>query len=265
MKKLYFCLLSIVYVLFFTSCEDPDSSPKALLNVILVDAPAKWDSVFVEVEGVDIDVLVEGRESQTQTFFLEYKSGNKRIKVSELVGGNALLIGRNELPIGQITNAKIILGENHSMFLDEKRYELKLSDPSENEISLPAAIVMEQGISYDLFLDLDLEKSIVQVSESPLTYDLNPYFSLIEGAGTGTLSGILKPLTLYPTLTITGEQGTFSTHLDASGRYYFRVPEGFYNVQINAKDGLYLDTAFSMDIVRRKDSVLNEITLKRAP
>ncbi|MDR7128499.1 hypothetical protein J2X69_000831 [Algoriphagus sp. 4150] len=265
MKKLYFYFIPIVSVLFFASCEDPDSSPKALLNVILVDAPAKWDSVFVEIEGVDIDILVGGREAQIRTFFLEYKSGNKRIKVSELVGGNQLLIGRSELPAGQITNAKIILGENHSMFLKDKRFELKLSDPSENEISLPTSITMEQGISYDLILDLDLEKSIIQVSESPLTYGLDPYFTLIEGVGSGKLSGVLKPLTLYPALTITGEKGTFSTHTDASGKYVFRVPEGFYNVQISAKDGLYLDTAFSMDIIRRKDSVLNEITLKRAP
>ncbi|MGX7835928.1 DUF4382 domain-containing protein, partial [Campylobacter fetus subsp. venerealis] len=84
---------------------------------------------------------------------------NKRIKVSELVGGKSLLLGRNELPLGQIINATIILGENHSMFIGEKRYDLELTDPDDKRVSLSTSIVLEQGISYDIILDIDLERS----------------------------------------------------------------------------------------------------------
>lgn len=265
MKKLHFYLLPIFCLLFFASCEDPDSSPRALLNLILVDSPAKWDSVFVEIEGVDIEVLVEGRETQSQTFFLEYKSGDKRIKISDLVGGNALLLGRSELPIGQIINATIILGDDHSMFLNEKKFVLELSDPSEDQISLSTSIDIEQGTSYDILLDLDLEKSIVQVSESPLTYGLDPTFTLIKGAGTGEISGIIKPLSLYPAIILTGEKGTFSTHTDASGKYSLRVPSGSYELYIDAKDDLYEDDTLSIDLVERMDTVLTEITLQKKP
>ncbi len=252
-------------MLIFSSCEDPDSSPKALLNLILVDSPAKWDSVFVEIEGVDIEVLVEGRETQSQTFFLEYKSGDKRVKVSELVGGNQLLLGRNELPTGQIISAKIILGDNHSMFLDEKNYVLALSDPTFNEINLTTSIDIEQGISYDIILDLDLEKSIKQVSESPLTYNLDPFFTLIKGTGTGQISGILKPLALYPAIYLSDGKDSVSTHVDASGNFNFQAPEGSYRIYFDAKDDLYLDTIFDIDVVAREVSVLKQITFKKKP
>lgn len=265
MKKLHFCLIPLISVLFLASCEDPDSSPRALLNVILVDSPAHWDSVFVEIEGVDIEVLAEGRDSQIQTFFFEYKSGDKRIRVSDLVGGNALLLGRSELPIGQITSAKILLGENHSMFLNEKKYVLALSDPSKNEISLETSIDIAQGISYDVLLDLDLEKSIIQVSESPLTYELEPTFSLVNGIGTVDISGYLKPTTLYPAIYLSNGEDTISTHTDASGKYYFRVQAGSYKIFFDAKDDLYQDTTFSEELVVSGDTVLSQITFKKKP
>lgn len=265
MKKLHFYLIPIVSLLFFASCEDRDSSPKALLNLILVDSPATWDSVFVEINGVDIEVLVEGRDTQSQTLFLEYKSGDKRIKVSDLVGGNALLLGRKELPIGQIISAKIILGDNHSMFLNEKKYVLELSDPSKNEISLETAIDIVQGTSYDIILDLDLEKSIVQVSESPVTYELDPTFILIDGAGTVDISGTLKPTSLYPAVRLSNGEDTVTTHTDAAGKYYFRVQAGSYKIYFDAKDELYLDTTYSSNLVVSEDTVLTPITFKKKP
>jgi hypothetical protein len=264
-KNVQFYLIPIICVLFFASCEDPDSSPRALLNLILVDSPAQWDSVFVEIKGVDIEVLVEGRETQSQTFFLEYKSGDKRIKVSELVGGNALLLGRSELPIGQIVSAKILLGADHYMFLDEKRYTLALADPSLNEISLTTTIDIEQGISYDILLDIDLEKSIQQVSDSPLAYELDPTFTLIKGAGTVEITGVLKPLTLYPAIYLSNGEDTLSTHTDVSGKYNFRVQAGSYKIFFDPKDDLYQDTTFSIDILEREDGVLNQITFKKKP
>lgn len=265
MKKLHFYLIPFISVLFLASCEDPDASPKALLNLILVDSPAKWDSVLVEIEGVDIEVLTEGRDTQAQTFFLEYKSGDKKIKISDLVGENALLLGRSELPVGQIISAKIILGNNHFMYFDEKEYPLSLSDGSMNEVFLTTSVDIERGFSYDIILDMDLEKSIVQVSESPLKYELDPTFTLIDGAGTVDISGVLKPLTLYPAVYLSDGKDTLSTHTDDTGKYYFRVPAGSYRISFDAKDDLYLDTAYSQDLIVSQDSLLQPITFKKKP
>jgi hypothetical protein len=264
-KKLYLYLIPIISVLFLASCEDPDASPKALLNLILVDSPAKWDSVLVEIEGVDIEVLTEGRDTQAQTFFLEYKSGDKKIRISDLVGGNALLLGRSELPIGQIISAKIILGNNHFMYFDEKEYPLTLSDGLSNEVVLQASLDINQGFSYDIILDMDLEKSIVQKSESPLSYTLDPFFTLLNGAGTVDISGVLRPLELYPAIYLSNDQDTISTHTDDTGKYYFRVPAGSYRIFFDPKDELYQDTTFSLDVVEQEDSILRQITFKKKP
>ena len=263
MKKLHFYLIPFISVLFLASCEDPDASPKALLNLILVDSPAKWDSVLVEIEGVDIEVLTDGRDTQTQTFFLEYKSGDKKIKISDLVGSNALLLGRSELPIGQIISAK---ASGVDQYLPSSYSGFSFAHLCNAELGfLNASLNVEQGYSYDIILDMDLEKSIVQVSESPLKYELDPTFTLIDGAGTVDISGVLKPLTLYPAIYLSNGVDTISTHTDDTGKYLFRVPAGSYKIFFDAKDELYLDTAYLQDLVVSEDSLLRPIIFKKRP
>ncbi|PZX57939.1 DUF4382 domain-containing protein [Algoriphagus chordae] len=265
MKKLHLFLLPIVCLLCFASCEDTDSSPRGLLNLILVDSPAHWDSVFVEINGVNVEVLAEGRDTQSQTFFFEYKNGDKRIKVSDLVAGNALLLGRNELPVGQVIKTTILLGDNHSMYLDEKEYPLPLEDDASFEMVLESPLEIENGFSYDILLDIDLEKSIIQTSESPLSYELNPFFTLIKGAGTVDISGVLEPISLYPAIYLSTDQDTLTTHTDESGNYYFRVPPGSYRIYFDPKDEQYEDISFTLDMTISTDSVLEDVTFQLKP
>ncbi|SFU08045.1 protein of unknown function [Algoriphagus locisalis] len=265
MKKLHFYLILFVSILIFTSCEDPDSSPKSLVNLILVDSPAKWDSVFVEINGVDLEVLVDGRETQSQTFFLEYKSGNKRVKISDLVAGNALLLGRDELPLGQIIGVSILLGDDHSMFFNEREYVLELSEGSDNTIPLATSLDLEQGISYDLILDMDLEKSIIEASESPLTYELDPFFSIQRGAGTVEVRGSVDPASLFPAIYLSDGSDSISTHTDASGNYIFRVQPGNYRLYFDAKDELYLNQSLEIEVLADRDTVLSDVLFVRRP
>lgn len=266
MKKLSFYLVLVISLAALASCNDPDSSPRALLNVILVDSPAKWDSVFVEFEGVEISMLVQGRETTPETFFFEYKNGDKKIKVSELVGGNALLLGRNELPLGQVIEVTVKLGTENSMFYDQDEYALPLIDPLSTDIVLPLSqsLVIEKGISYDLVLDIDLEKSIEQKSSEPLSYQLNPTFSLIKGVGKGDLKGFLSNQKLYPVALLFNDIDTLSTHLNSAGTYYFRAPAGEYTLRLDPKDDRYLDTTFSVTIVEKKITEIEKKVAFRA-
>lgn len=223
----------------FSSCEDPSSDQKALLNVILVDTPATWDSVFVNVKGVDIEVLVRGRETTSETFFLEYKPGVKDIEVSALVGGEALLMARGELPIGKIISATLRLGNNHYLFLNERRYEMPLSDPGLSELLLDFEQDIEFGTSYDLLLDFDLERSIIVLNEDPLTLQLDPVVIPFSGIGTGEIEGIVSPNTLKPAVYAIQGTDSVSTHPNTSGTFLFRIPAGEYMVYVDPKDDRY--------------------------
>jgi hypothetical protein len=254
--------LAILFSASVCSCESADSNPKALLNVILIDAPAQWDSVFVEVEGVDIEVQLLGRESETQIFFLPYSLGDKVIEVSSLVAGQGLLLGREELPVGKIVSATFRIGNSHSLYLDGDRYVLPLANAGLTEIPLDLEMNLEQGIAYDLILDFDLEKSIRVLSQSPLSMELDPVLTAVSGIGTGELKGTISPTSLRPALYAIISGDSVNTHVNSSGNFLFRLPAGIYSVYIDPKDVRYQAGIIqNVEVVAGKSTDLTRITV----
>ncbi len=262
MKNPLLFLLTILFSISFWSCEPADSNPTSLLNVILIDAPAQWDSVFVEVEGVDIEMQVLGRESETETFFLPYSLGDKVIEVSALIAGEGLLLGRDELPVGKIISATFRIGDSHSLFLDGDRYVLPLANGGMTEIPLELEMDLEQGIAYDLILDFDLEKSIRVLSESPLVLELDPKLSAVSGIGTGDLKGSISPTTLRPALYAITSGDSVNTHINSSGSFLFRLPAGIYTVYVDPKDERYQAGIIrNVEVIAGKSTDLSRITI----
>lgn len=262
MKKTILVFLAFLFSIPFWSCEPADSNPTSLLNVILIDAPAQWDSVFVEVEGVDIEMQVQGRESETQTFFLPYSLGDKVIEVSALIAGEGLLLGRDELPVGKIISATFRIGDSHSLFLDGDRYVLPLANSGMTEIPLELEMNLEQGIAYDLILDFDLEKSIRVLGESPLSLELDPKLSAVSGIGTGELKGTISPMTLRPAPYAIISGDSVSTHVNSSGSFLFRLPAGIYTVHIDPKDERYKAKIIqNVEVIAGKSTDLTRITI----
>ena len=261
----YFILIGFFFGLY--SCQEFDSNPKALVNLILVDAPAQWDSVFVEILGADVEVITAGKDDGTiETFFLPYQPGDKKIEVSALVGGEALLLGRDELPAGKILKVTLRLGNEHSLYLDEKEYPLPLTDQTNTEVSLPIELSIDQGLSYDLVLDFDLEKSIKVLEESPLSLQLEPTLTIFRGAGSGELSGSLSPNTIKPAVFAIKGDDSVSTHPSTTGSYEFRLPEGLYSIYFDPKDELYQDTLITnVEIIAGESASLPRVTLKKKP
>lgn len=240
MKKLIFSFIAFATVmLLLGSCSKIDDSPKALVNLVLVDTPAKWDSVLVEIEGVDVEILLEGRETGSQTFYLEYKTGDKKIRVSDLVAGSALIIGRDELPIGKIIGLRVRMGTRHSLYQGNKAYSIPLKNPENPFVTLATELDLKASVSFDIILDMDLETSILQTSTSPLTFELDPFFTVIQGAGTGEVKGVISPAVLKPAIYLVQGMDSISTQVNTSGSYLFRVPKGTYSLYFDPKDPTY--------------------------
>ncbi|OOG70682.1 hypothetical protein B0E43_19060 [Algoriphagus sp. A40] len=244
------------------SCNEFDSSPKALVNVLLIDAPAQWDSVIVEIQGIELEFVPNGREGEIQKIFLPYEPGDKQVDVSQLVGGTALPVARSEMQLGQITGITLRLGPGNSLFLDEDRYPLELPG-GKTDYFQALDIDLESGISYDLVLDFDLEKSIQVTSPNPLILDFNPTISAYSGIGRGDLTGTTSPTDLRPVIYAIRNVDSVSTHVNTSGNFLFRLDPGNYTIYIDPKDIEYSDTLFNVEIKTGKTTPLDRITLTK--
>ncbi|MFC3880008.1 DUF4382 domain-containing protein [Algoriphagus namhaensis] len=234
-----FLVIALISLFLLSSCEDPSSDQKALLNVILVDSPAKWDSVFVSFLGVEVDVRVQGRESTLETFYFEYKPGVKEIEISALVGGEALLMARGELPVGNIVGGRLLLGDTHYLWLNDRRYPLPLADSRLKEIPLDFEEEVEFGLAYDMLVDFDLERSIKVLNEDPLTLNLDPKVTAISGIGSGEIEGRISPSALKPAIYVISGDDSLSTQTNTSSTFLFRIPSGVYTIYVDPKDDRY--------------------------
>ncbi|MEN2280708.1 DUF4382 domain-containing protein [Algoriphagus sp. SE2] len=267
MNKTVFKLIFVFTIFSLWSCKDFDTNPKGLVNIILVDSPAQWDSVFVEILGVEVELISSGREDGTiETFFLPYAPGDKKIEVSSLVAGEALLLGRDELPSGKILKLTMKLGDEYYLYLKEKRYNMPLVDPSLKEIPIQFEMEIEPAISYDIVLDFDLEKSIKVINEEPVSLQLDPFMIAYKGAGTGEITGTVTPTSLQPAIYAIQDGDSISTHSNNSGTYKFILPEGTYSFFYDPKNESYADTLINnIEIVAGETSTLNIVNLKLKP
>lgn len=260
MNRLLF-LLPILLVALFVSCEKFDESPKALVNVLLIDAPATWDSVIVEIQGVELDFVPDGRDGEIQKIFLPYEPGDKEVDISQLVGGTSLPVARTEMHMGQITGVTLRLGTANTLFLKDKGYPLALPNGNTDYFQ-EVRIDLEKGISIDLILDFDLEKSIQIVDDSPLEFAFNPTILAYPGIERGQVSGTVTPTKLKPVIYAVGEGESLSTHVNTSGKFLFRLQEGIYTLHIDPKNSEYADTLFTVEVEAGETTVLDAVTLK---
>jgi len=259
--KTFFFLVGIG--LFSLACEGPDNSPKALVNVLLVDAPARWDSVVVEIQGVEIDFVQSGRQGEIQKIWMPYEPAKKTINLSVLVNGTALTVSRKEFPLGQITAITLKLGTSHALYQGDTRYPLTL--PSDiTDYSQSLKVNLDAGISYDLVLDFDLEKSIRVTQTSPLKLAYTPTIQAYTSIGRSELNGTVFPTDIKPAIYAISGRDSVSTHTNSSGAFLFRLSPGLYTLYIDPKDNRFAtDTLFNVEVKTDQRTTLDRITLSR--
>jgi hypothetical protein len=245
------------------SCQPSDVSPKSLINVFLVDAPAKWDSVVVEIEGVELEYIRNNREGQVEQIFIPYELADKEINISQLVAGVSLPVGRRELDLGVITAATLRLGQRHTLFQGERGYPLTIQG-GETDFPGEISLDLEAGISYDIIVDLDLEKSITQTGSNPLAFDFQPSIRIISSFGNGSVRGIVGPSSSLPVVYAIQGRDSISTHTNTAGQFEFKVIPGAYTIFIEPKDQQYRsDTLLNIQVLEGEITTLDRITLSR--
>lgn len=251
----------VAFFLSIWSCKDFDNSPKALVNVLLIDAPAQWDSVIVEIQGVELEFVPNGREGDIQKIFLPYEPGDKEIDLSQLVGGTSLPVGRTELQLGLITGATLRLGTRNALYLNEERVPLELPN-GVTDYFQEISIDLEPNFSYDLILDFDLEKSLQVTNINPLAVDFTPTILAYSGIGKSELTGSISPTAIRPVVFAISDGDSVSTHTNSSGNFLFRLEPGTYDFFIDPKDSRYAsDTIKNVIIEPGKAKSLDRRTL----
>jgi hypothetical protein len=221
MKKIVFLFLLAAA---FVSCrkeEGPDFG-KASLTFKLIDAPAAYDKVNIDITGIEVKI-------DDSTINLDVNQGVYNLL--DLVNGKDTLLVTEDVPAGRISQIRLILGDNNTIEVNGEVNQLQTPSSQQSGLKLNVDADFEPGIAYEYTIDFDAARSIVETGNDK--YILKPVLRVISESVSGALKGIVFPIEARPSIfAINENRDSISTFADTlSGRFMFSgLPQGIYSI-----------------------------------
>lgn len=257
MKNLFsYFLISILALAGISCSSDNDGTPttgSARVNFYLVDAPASYDEVWVEVLAIRVKVDEDGidddnDEDESDWVEVVYDE-SQPINLLDLTGGNSELLGTADFPEGEIDQLRLILGEDNYVIKNGERYDLKTPSAQQSGLKIKVDEDIEGGMTYDLVIDFDAAKSIVEAGNSG-NIILKPVLRAYLDEVSQGIMGQVMPLEAQP-VQVTANDGDdqYNTFVDDNGNYKITgMDDGTYSITFSPNE-LYLPTVIEGIVV----------------
>lgn len=224
LKKLIYVAFVGLLVVQITSCtKDSTTDKQALLTVRMTDAPANYDAVMVDVQGVE--VTGDGGNA------VMLNTTAKVYNLLELSNGVNALIATGGLNAGTVSQIRLILGTNNSVKVAGVVYPLTTPSAMQSGLKLAVNQTFEAGVEYTILLDFDASQSIVLTGNNE--YQLKPVIRTIDTAISGSIKGSVSPLTGNVLISATSNGVTYTTVTAENGSFVIAgLPLGTYIITI---------------------------------
>jgi hypothetical protein len=212
MNKIFsLCLIAIALL----SACDSDDSKMAKIKVSLVDAPANYESVLIDVMDVKINngdwKSLDGVEKKVYDLL-------------KLTNGEEAILGEIELPEGQLQEVRLVLGENNKLGLNGEELDLDTPSAMQSGLKIKIHSQIEAGVTYKLVLDFDAAKSIVKAGNSG-KFNLKPVIRAKMEAQTGVIKGLINPIDTDCVVYAIVGMDSISSYPNEEGKFLIRALE----------------------------------------
>jgi hypothetical protein len=207
------------------SCNDKEAG-LAKIQVSLIDAPADYDGVKIDIQDVQVNVSGDAEKGWQSL-------GSAEMGIYDLLkltNGEEAFLGEIELPEGSLSQVRLILGSNNELIIGSTVHQLTVPSGSQSGLKLNVKADIKAGITYKLIIDFDAAKSIVAAGNSG-KYNLKPVIRANFEAATGAIKGVVSPVTVAAVIYAIQGADSVSTFADDKGEYILRaLPAGSYDV-----------------------------------
>ncbi len=173
------------------SCSSDDDSNNnegnAKLAIRLTDAPGDYDAVFIDVQ----EVVIKYNGGQDDVT-LGINAGI--YDLLELTAGVNVLLFNDEVPAGNISQIRLVLGNQNTIVVDGQPLPLDTPSAQQSGLKIQVNETLEPGILYEFMLDFDVDKSIVAQGNGG--YSLKPVIRATTAAESGAFQEPLFHLEL---------------------------------------------------------------------
>lgn len=240
MQRMMKKLLIVLTIIGLVSCSDDDPQ-NARLQVSLVDAPADYEAVNVDVQEVNVRFNADA-ESDDENGWQNISDFDAQVfDLLRLVNGEEEVLVDRELPTGTLGEIRLVLGDNNTLSMDGQSFDLTIPSGSESGLKIKLNEDLLAGITYKLILDFDAARSIVATGSGK--YNLRPVIHASMEAQTGAIAGSINPVEEGVVVYAINGEDSVSTYTDTEGAFLLRALEAnTYNLAaINATDTVRSD------------------------
>lgn len=235
MKNLFLIVIALLSFILIGCNEDDDSSMvgTAKVELRLTDAPAQYEEVNIDVQ--KIVFKMNGDDD------IHFPLENPGIyNLLELNNGIDVLLGETVLPVGSISQIRLILGENNTIKVDGVVHPLHTPSAQQSGLKVNVHYTLEPDMVYQIWLDFDAGKSIVERGNG--TYGLKPVIRAFTDLTNGMIEGIVLPQESLTTVyAIQNTQDTVAVAIpNPDGYFRFSgLEEGVYDLNFNPANPVF--------------------------
>lgn len=211
---------------FFSGCErNPSNSGEtAEVSLRLTDAPAAFDALLLDIQGIEfhtdgagwvsVDPIVPGVYD-----ILDYRNGADT------------LLARTTLPAGRLSQVRFLLGDGNAIVVDGVEHPLDVPSGETSGLKFNVHDSLLPNGSYEFWTDFDAARSIVQTGNGD--YKLKPVVRVFTQLTNGRIKGVVQPMDANPIVYAIGETDTVSAIPESDGFFLLQgLPEGSYTLRV---------------------------------
>ncbi|MCX2740582.1 DUF4382 domain-containing protein [Pontibacter anaerobius] len=246
MKKKFFLPLMLCGLIGFSSCDSNEDSGTARMEVRMTDAPGDYDEVNVEIESVQIHTE-EGDTEEGWVTLDEIHPGVYNLL--DFANGKDTLLASAELPVGHISQIRLILGNENSVKLKSGEViDLKTPSGQTSGVKLQLNADLQDDVTYMVLLDFDAARSVVPKGNGG--YNLKPVIRTITQAIAGGIKGSVTPAEYEPAIyVISAANDTIGGYASDNGEFLIKgVPAGTYRVEFITEYGEHNKTVENVSV-----------------
>jgi len=254
-----FLAIAFLLSLSFIACKKSNSTGTSRLSVSLTDDPSTYESVNIDIQDIQVNTDVDTGTVKGWTSIPLARKGVYNLL--DFKNGLDTLLASSELPVGTVSQIRLVLGTNNSVVINGVNHPLTTPSSQQSGLKLNVHATLISGIEYKLWLDFDAGRSIVETGND--TYILKPVIRTYSEATSGAIKGSVVPANSHSMVyAIQNTSDTIGSAIadTTSGNFLIGgLPAGNYNVAIHADS--YADTTLAGSVTTGAVTDLGSIQL----
>lgn len=238
MKTLKFFIgvsLILMAGILILSCSEESKTSR--LEIRLTDAPGDYEEVNIDIQ----EVRVHASEGEQNNGWQSLDIDKGVYNLLDFTNGLDTLLGAVELPVGRISQVRLILGNNNTLKENGQLHDLSTPSAQQSGLKLNVQAVLTEGITYTILLDFDVARSILKTGNG--SYKLKPVIRAITEATSGAIEGTVSIPQSTPAVYAIHNQDTVGTSFaNDLGKFMIKgVPAGTYTLSFAPATGYLIE------------------------